>query len=210
MKAWAIVASTALVVASSSVHAEERTWIGAALGLQNQPPEMLGAAPEIVDGLGLSHEPRSGVRFMPHLSLQRDLYTGDEHTFGVECSVRWFADSITATSPIAYRARRDVVPVSVLARLAFGGKTSRLVLGAGPTIAMSRFDESGWLGDGTRTKAAFGGTFSLGGQTQLSADVRFTYLVFVEYLRLPTKNVLLADGGDTWMLGTTVGLDLGF
>ena len=207
-RALAVIAASLLV--APSARAEERTWIGASVGVQKLPREMLGDAPVIVDALGLKHETRSTTRVVPQLLLTRDLDTTDRHAFAIEASLRWFADSITATAPVSYRARRDVIPFSVLARFAVGGRKTRFVLGAGPTIAMSRFDERGWLGDGTHVRPALGATMIIGGRTPLSADVGFTYLLLAEYLRLPVANPLLADGGDTWMVGMTVELDLGF
>ena len=204
----ALVIVGASLLAARIARAEERTWIGASVGVEKVPHELLGDAPAIVDGLGLHHETQSTTRVVPQLSLTRDLESTEGHAFAIEASLRWFADSITATSPVSYRARRDVVPFGVLARFAVGGRKTRFVLGAGPTIALSRFDERGWLGDGTHVRPAFGGETIIGGRTPFSPDVGFTYLLIAEYLRLPVANPLLADGGDTWTVGMTLGLDL--
>jgi hypothetical protein len=99
---------------------------------------------------------------------------------------------------------------TVFARYAVGGPTHRFVFGVVPTLAWSGFDESGWLGDGTQTKPAFGAALTLGGRSEMSPTLRLDYRLFAEYLRLPANNPLLADGGDTWMIGVSAGIDLGF
>ena len=202
-----LLVAVAVLLASGNTRAEERSWLGPGIGIQTVPDAMIGDAPTIMKGLGLSTERQGDFRIFPQLSIARDIDVGDRHAFSLEGSVRWFADSISATSPVRYRARRDVVPFSVLARIAVGGGETRFLLGIGPTLALTRFSESGWLGDGAKTEPAFGAVMNIGARTQPTPALRMTYLLFAEYLRLPSRNVLIRDGGDAWMMGLSFGLD---
>jgi len=207
MKRIALAAALCTVLGASSAQADDRTWLGAAVGAQTVPRAMLGDTHDVVTGLGLRTELATIVRLVPRITVGFDFDPGG--TLGLDVSGSWFADSVQAktSTPIRYEARRDVVPVTALLRYAPHKGNARMVLGAGPTIALSRFSESGWLGDGTETSVAPGGRLHLGGRHEIDGRARFWYGVDVQWLYLPRKNTLLADGGGAFFGGIELGLD---
>jgi len=188
--------------------AEPRTWLGLGATLQGAPGPMLGDAREIADGLGLTHD-ESSPPIAPRVRVAFEL--GAERRSSVEVlgELSWYSDSIRTTGLVDYHARRDVIPINALLRLTPGSTGTRLLVEAGPTLAISRFTEDGWLGDGTETKLAPGCYLMGGARSELTPEFGMIYGVSGQWVHLPEENPLLADGGNAWAVGLTLAFEYG-
>ncbi len=198
----------AALAVSGRAYAVERVWIGPGVAVQTVPHAMLGDGRTIVDGLGLSRTDGDLRAVVPRATVGFDF--DDEAKIGLDLSAAWFHDSFTATSstPIAYRVRRDVFPVTGLVRWAPNGRSTGVVLGAGAVVATTRFSESGWLGDGSAFNAAAGAMARVGGKLDFT-DLRVSYGLYLQWLYLPRENPLLGDGGGATMVGLDLSIDIG-
>ena len=210
MKRLMAIALLSLVLgASPPARSETRTWIGIATSLQSGPKPMLGDAREIVDGLGLKPVDDPVARIAPRAWTAFEVVADRGKSIAVLAELSWFSDSIDATGAVSYRARRDVIPLNALFRLTVGAVRTRLLLEAGPTLAMTRFAESGWLGDGEQTRLAPGLFFLAGGRSMLGSDFGVVNGVSGQWLYLPRNSALLADGGSSLSYGLTLGFEYG-
>jgi hypothetical protein len=171
---------------------------------------MLGSAGTILQELGLVPEGSGSYATVPRLNLGLDLSGGPSYTLGLDFSLSWLSTSVSsgAYQPVQYATSRVLVPLDAMGRFSVGSPSFSFFTAFGPSLGVTRFEEQGWLGDGSALSPTVGMVLRAGFRISPIPRLRLVAgFHFQEHL-LTRNNPLIEDGGWAQSTGVFAGIDL--
>lgn len=171
----------------------------ALLGTDDRP--YAGELESLSDGLGSHLKQSDSLHVVPVLSESLSLpYAEGRVWLGVELTERWWrvwAESRNdVVASASHRIDRSVIAVDALATASLRVRTSASIfVGLGPALYWIGTRQRGWFGDDRGVDYALGARALVGCRIHISNSFAFVPDISYETFRMPSRNVVLKDGG---------------